>query len=212
LIEDSEIISKEASLILQIKELIFRFGVKSLTMDDIAQKLTISKKTLYQHFENKQDLVDKVVNISLEHVKLRCANTVMEGNAIERMGKMYEIQIQIKKHINPALDFELKKYYPEAYKRLNEFHKEFIYNMMVENVNQGIKEGLYRAELHPEMIAYLFRTISLSMIDIEDFPNDKFSSPHLFVEFLIYHLRGICSEKGLTELNRIIKLFNISIE
>lgn len=187
----------------QAEELFLKYGVKSVTMDDLARHLGVSKKTLYQHFENKSDLVEKTLS---EHLELE-KEAVLEfrdssKNAIEELFKLGKHVSKHLQQINPAIMFDLKRYYPKAWKTLEFYKTEFIYENILNNIKRGCTEGIYRDDLQSEIIARFY----LEMINAIMHPEFKASNKEFveyYEEFLRYHLRGIASNKGLKVLEEI---------
>jgi len=131
-------------------ELFSHYGFKTITMDDIARRAGISKKTLYQHFANKQEVVNESVLWYKNQTTASCC-AALEGaeNAVEAMVKILALFDAMHKRLNPMAMFELQRYFPEAYKTFREQLMERDVAMMRENILQGIKEGLYRANCWP---------------------------------------------------------------
>ena len=187
----------------QAEELFLKYGVKSVTMDDLARHLGVSKKTLYQHFENKSDLVEKTLSEHLEMEK----KAVLEfrdnsKNAIEEIFKLGAYVSSHLNKMNPAIMFDLKRYYPKAWNKLEFYKTEFIYENVLSNIKRGCSEDLYRDDLQSEIIARFY----LEMINVIMHPEFKASSKEIvayYEEFLRYHVRGIASAKGLKVLEKI---------
>lgn len=191
------------SILLKVRELYNRYGVKSITMDDVARELGISKKTIYQYVTDKDDLVGKFVGneITMRQEEIcKCFNTGF--NAIE---ELFELSIFMNKLIrdqNPATDHDLKKYYPHHYQKMVNVRRERIFNYIFQNLNKGKEEGLYRPEIDSEIISklYLSRVETIHLNDL--FTVEEFTSMRLFIELLNYHIRGIATEKGIDVLNK----------
>lgn len=198
---------REQRLLIQSRALIFKYGIKSLTMDDISQQLGISKKTLYQYFENKADLVQKVMLFTIRaHRESCCEVQEKDINAIEELLKIYQSTAFITKQLNPSLNFELKKYYPESWNLLEKHKTEFIYNSLVNNIQKGIESGLYRADLNIPIIAKLYTMRVLEITNTEIFPPEEFPAALVLKEMFIYHIRGIASKNGLEFLEEKLKI------
>jgi hypothetical protein len=198
---------KEKNILLQSRSLIFKFGIKSLTMDDISQRLGISKKTLYLYFENKADLVHKVMGYTINENKESISGAITKDkNAIEELITMYESSTYLIKQLNPSIDFELRKYYPESFNLLENFKNEFIFSSMLSNLQKGIAEKLFRIDIDVAIIAKIYTNSVLETFNTETFPADKFSSFKVLKELFIYHIRGIASKKGLDFLETSLKL------
>lgn len=198
-------------LLLAITELFMRYGIKSLTMDDISRHLGISKKTLYQFVSDKKDLVKQCVELTVAAEQcMLCGFVEEKGNAIDELFLVNKRISEKLQNIQPAVMFDLQKYYPEAWK-LMENHKHcFIYEMMVKNINDGIAEGLYRENVHPEIVAKIYVSMIDKMFDAEFFPNRPFSFEVLHREIARYHIRGIANEKGVAYLTKKIKDENLN--
>lgn len=196
--------AKERNLLLESCELIFRYGVKNLTMDDVSQHLGISKKTLYQVVENKADLIEKVIALVINKNKddIGIINT-QHQNVIEELVYIYQHQAAMGKRMIPSLLFELKKYYPSSWQMLESFKSEFIYQCVLTNLQKGIESGLYRNDMNIEVIAKIYSSRVLEIFNADLFPPDKYSNAMVLKEMFMYHVRGIASKKGLDYLGKI---------
>lgn len=183
-----------------------RYGIKSITMDDIARELGLSKKTLYQYFNDKNDLVELVFEIE-EKESLACFNEIFNKpqNAIEETMGIHRHVVEMLKKYNPSLDFDLKKYYPEIFITRRNRILQSMYEYQVLNLEKGKKEGLYRSDLNPINIARLFLLRIINIHDIPIFKPEEFMTPEFFRDVFIYHIRGVASDKGLTILEKEIK-------
>ncbi len=179
-------------------ELYYKYAIKSVTMDDVARELGISKKTLYQHVTNKLELVEMVVRSEMEKSVQRHKNIQqMNLNAIEELFEVSKIMNEhLKKH-NPALFYDLKKYYPKLYHEIKKNKREKTYESVLRNLKKGISEGLYRKEIKAEIIAKLYVSRLEQSYEESIFSLEEITSIEVFNEILIYHLHGICNEKGL---------------
>jgi TetR/AcrR family transcriptional regulator, cholesterol catabolism regulator len=194
------------NILLKVRELYTKYGIKSITMDDVAVELGISKKTLYQYVTDKDDLVGKFIDseIILRQEEIcKCFKTGF--NAIE---ELFEISIFMNKLIrdqNPATEHDLKKYYPHHYEKIVNIRRESIFTYIFQNLRKGREEGLYREDIDAEIIAklYISRVESIHMNDL--FTVEEFTSLRLFIELLNYHIRGIATAKGITVLNKKLK-------
>ena len=187
-------------------DLYHKYAIKSVTMDDVARELGISKKTLYQHVTNKNELVEKVIYCELEktgqkHYQIQQMNL----NAIEELFEVSKIMNEhLKKH-NPALFYDLKKYYPKIYHQIRKKKREKAYESILRNLKKGISEGIYRKEINTEIIAKLYISRIEQSYDEGIFSIEEITSVEVFNEILIYHLHGICNEKGLKILKSKLK-------
>jgi AcrR family transcriptional regulator len=191
---------------IKVRELYMKYGIKSITMDDVARELGISKKTLYQYVTDKEDLVVKFIdNEILRRQEEICKCFRIGFNAIEELFEISMFMNKIMRGQNVATEYDLKKYYPAQYEKTIKARREGIYNYILVNLKKGIKEGLYRKELNKEIIAklYLWRSENAHLDEL--FTVEEFTSKKLFVELLTYHVRGIATEKGILVLEKKIK-------
>ena len=190
-------------ILLKVRELYMKYGIKSITMDDIAMELGISKKTLYQYVTDKDDLVGKFTDneIFLRQEDIRKCFKI-DFNAIEEFFEISIFMNKIMRDQNPATEHDLKKYYPHHYQKIVKIRREGVFNYILLNLKKGKMEGLYREEMNEEIIAklYLSRVESIHLNDL--FTIEEFTSLKLFIELLIYHIRGIATEQGITVLEK----------
>src|SRR4051812_41214546 len=129
-------------------ELFSQYGFKTITMDDIARRAGISKKTLYQHFANKQEVVNESVIWYKNQMTENCAGMLSNAeNAIEAMVRLLAFFDNMHKRMNPMALFEMQRFFPEAYKTFRDLLVEKDVVLIRSNILQGIKEGLYREEI-----------------------------------------------------------------
>jgi AcrR family transcriptional regulator len=179
------------------EELFMRYGVRSITMDEIARHLSISKKTLYQYFADKDDIVASVTYGHLNREKKQYeANTNAARNAVEELVKLSLCLKENLKGMNPSLLFDLQKYHQNAWRIWTEFKNVFIRESVVSNLKRGIAEGLYRPEIDPEIMAVLrIETVQLGF-DERLFPRDKYDLASLQLAILEHFIHGLLTEKG----------------
>ncbi len=188
------------------RELFLNLGFKSVTMDDIAEELGISKKTIYTHFKNKTDLVKEVTLSVFEYISkgidVICSR---ESNPIK---EFFEIKRFVMESLNDeksAPQYQLQKYYPEIYKSLKKKQFEVMQECVKENLTKGISLHLYRENINIEFVSRIYFHGILGIKDQDVFPLNYFSINELMNYYLEYHLRGICSEKGIKELENQLK-------
>jgi AcrR family transcriptional regulator len=199
------------NILLRVRELFLKYGIRSVTMDDISNELGISKKTLYQHVTDKDDLVGKFIDNEISLRKEEICSCFKTGyNAIEEFLEISFFMNKLMKSQNPVTDHDLKKYYPNHYQKTIKARREGIYNYILYNLNKGKEEGLYRAEMDEEIIAklYISRVESIHLNDL--FSVEEFTSTKLFMELLTYHIRGIATSKGIGELEKKTEAINNS--
>ena len=198
---------KEKEILESCAVLMFRYGIRSLTMDEISRNLGISKKTLYQYFENKADLIEKLLSVSINKQK-QCFEYFRQGNKnpIQEMASIYKHNSVMFKNMNPSLIFELQKYYPKAWQIFDTFRSEFVLNSVADNLQRGVDTGLYRKDIDINIISRLYTFRITDVILGEVLPIGDYTHDQLMREMFYYHIRGIASRKGLDYLENEINL------
>lgn len=193
-------------IIQKATNLFLRLGFKSVTMDDIANDMAISKKTIYTHFKNKTDLVKECTCVLLHSITSGidqiCA---LEQNPIE---ELYEIKKFVATKLedeNSSPHFQLQKYYPEINDAIKEIHFEKMMECTRKNLRKGIEMGLYRSNMDIELIARFYFLGVHGIKDQSLFPPEMFPNKFVTEEYLEYHLRGIVTKEGFQTLNKFIK-------
>lgn len=193
-------------ILLGATDLFLNYGFKSVTMDDIANALGVSKKTIYQHFDNKTKLVEATtlnlfesISCGIDHI---CS---LEKNPIEEIYSIKQFVMEHLKDEKSSPQYQLQKYYPEIFNTLKSKQFEVMQTCVTDNLNRGITQGLYRDSIDVEFIARIYFNGMLGIKDKDLFPLKKFSMNMLMNNYIEYHLRGICSPKGLDILNKFIK-------
>ncbi|MCD4731888.1 MAG: TetR/AcrR family transcriptional regulator [Bacteroidales bacterium] len=187
-------------------------GIRNISMDDLCRQMGISKKTLYKYVENKADLLRKINN----HIHSQIINAIIELgktdlNAIDILLEMSKIPGKLFTQINPIISFEMRKYYPQVFEKSTSDRKVLITNSIRNNMDQGIKEGLYRQDLNKDIIAQLY------FKNIEDFHTTlgetmkKYSFEKIFEVMFENHIRGIANEKGIEYFEKQKEKLNFNL-
>ena len=190
----STIIEKATKLFLQL-------GFKSVTMDDLAVSLGISKKTLYIHFENKHQLVKEVAHSIFEKVT-RDIIKIKDGtsNPIE---ELHCVKMEAMKYLGSektSPNYQLQKYFPKIYEDLKTKEYQYFGELVKNSLQNGIDTDLFRAEIDVEFVSRLYLNGMRGIRDIEIFPIERFKIEELFENYLDYHLRAIVTPMGLKSL------------
>lgn len=190
-------------------ELFMRLGIRSVTMDQIAGELGMSKKTLYQTFNNKADIVLEVVkNYLQDQIDHSERISAQSENAIDQEIRLLMWAFQLFQELNTQLIFEVQKYFPEAWAKFLVFRQGYLRRSVRKNLMRGIQEGLYRPNLDPEIMSY----IRLAQVDISldssFFPGENFPIQNIFRELYELYLRGIVTPEGLLVLEKCLTQFN----
>ena len=178
-------------------ELFMRYGIRSVSMDEVANHLGMSKKTIYQFYTDKDALVEDVITIEITGKQIECRHHRQKSdNAIQEIFMATDMLLELLTHMNPALIFDLEKYHPKAFKKYNDHKNSFLYTLIKENIEWGKKEGLYREEVLADIMAR-FRLASIFLVfNPEVFPGGKHSLPVIVTEITDNFLFGLASPKG----------------
>ncbi len=186
----------------------FRYGIKSVTMDDIARELGMSKKTLYQFFENKNDLLSQIMDKEGERDEaITGAVLTHSENAIdELMGYARHGLEEFTKVMScPTIVYDLQKYHRDIWDRFETDMNKRIYEGTKNNIARGQKEGLYREGIDYDIIAKLYVKKMMAIMDEDTFPTAHYDKIKLFTQFLIYHVHGIATPKGIALFDMKLK-------
>lgn len=186
-------------------DMFLNLGFKSVTMDDLAQEMGISKKTIYTHYENKTKLVEESTSnlfcsIS-EGIDYICS---LNKNPIE---ELYEIKKFVMLHLKnekSSPQYQLQKYYPKIHESIKVRQFDVMQECVLANVKKGIELGIYRENLNIDFVSRIYFTGVINIKDQKIFPVEKFPITELMDDYLEYHLRGIVTPKGRKILNSII--------
>ncbi|ASZ10763.1 TetR/AcrR family transcriptional regulator [Chitinophaga pendula] len=181
-----------------------QYGTRSITMDDIAIKMGISKKTLYAHFEDKDDLVMNAIARYLQHMQDACVVSHEQGkDAIEALFRLMEILEEHTRNMNPVILLDLQKFHSRAYRLFQHYKDHYLKGTIRENLQRGISEGLYRADINVEVLTEFRTTSSLLCFQPELFSVSGFDMSHVQKVLLEHFLYGVASLKGF----KLIELY-----
>ncbi len=186
-------------------DMFLNYGFKSITMDDIANEMGISKKTIYAHYGNKARLVEDstmhlfhIISNGIDHI---CN---LQKNPIE---ELYEIKKFVMMHLKDeksSPQYQLQKYYPKVHNVLRQKQYEVMQECVVQNIKKGVDLGIYRKNLNIEFVSRIYFSGVNSIKDQKFFPLEHFPISTLMDDYLEYHLRGIITPPGRKILNTII--------
>ena len=189
--------------------LFLTLGFKSVTMDDIANEMGISKKTIYVHFANKTKLVEAVTFFLFDSI-CEGIDGICESSA-NPIEELYEVKMFVMQHLKnekTSPQFQLKKYYPSihAVLKIKQFDK--MHESVFESLQKGVKMELFRSNIDIDFISRMYFNGMYGIKDAEIFPPEKFNMEYLMESYLEYHLRAIVTDKGLNTLNNFITKTN----
>lgn len=197
---------KEERIIVGARELFMKFGIKSLNMDDIARELGVSKKTIYQFVNDKNDLVDRAFAQVIQEECCEVKDLTDKGlNAIDELFELSRFIVHMLSQVHPSIHYDLVKYHPEVFRKRKSQQQDMVYEVMHQNLEKGKKEGLYREDLKTDIIAKIYIARMDMFFDGETFPPHETNFSEVYMESFRYHIRGIASDKGVKYLVEKVK-------
>ncbi len=173
------------------------YGFKSVTMDDLARQIGVSKKTLYELFEDKDELVlESVKYMLLDNQKKTEEAFANSKNAVEQIIKILQLMEAMVRGMNMVCYMDMQKYYPTALKYLTNHKRDFLYKCISNNLKQGIEEGLYRDDIDIEIISKFRMESALIVFQSNIFPQDKYDIVKVNTQIFANYMYGIASIKG----------------
>ncbi|WP_271782762.1 TetR/AcrR family transcriptional regulator [Aquimarina algiphila] len=193
-------------IIEKANDLFLNLGFKSVTMDDLASEMGISKKTIYTHFQNKTKLVEATTH----HLFCTISNGIDDilNENFDPIEELYAIKAFVMHHLKnekAAPLYQLEKYYPKIHKGLKAKQFEVFKECVVDNLKRGIETGVFRKNIDIEFISRIYFIGTNGIKDKVMFPDQLFPVTQLMDNYLEYHILGITTEKGRTILNNLIK-------
>lgn len=194
----------EEQIVQKSAEMFLSMGFKTVTMDDIANELGISKKTLYQYFSNKNDLVHSCAMYLFDFIECGVDQICAKSqNPIEELYEIKNYVLQNLKDESSSPIYQLQKYFPKTYQELSAKQFKKMQSCMVTNLQKGIQMGLFREDIDLEFVTRVYYKAAMVIRDQEVFPLDKFTLPQLEKYLLDYHLRAIVTPKGLEIIHQL---------
>jgi TetR/AcrR family transcriptional regulator, cholesterol catabolism regulator len=185
------------------EELFFRYGIKNMTMDDVARHLGMSKKTIYQYFKDKDEMVHSLILHKLEEDRILFTKTYEESeNIVVEAFAIIKNLREVLANVNPVVFHELHKYYPETWKVFEDFKNGFI----LENIERCLTKGQEQGLVRPDINVKILSRMRLENLDMgffgSAFPTDKFNMVEVQVVMTEHFLYGVCTLKGHKLINK----------
>jgi TetR/AcrR family transcriptional regulator, cholesterol catabolism regulator len=178
-------------------ELFMRYGIRSITMDEIAAQLGISKKTIYQFFTDKDAMVEAVVNDETRRNEEECRNfSTTAENAVHEIFLAMDNMQEMLKGMNPQLIHDLDKHHPAAFKRLKQYKYQFLYAIIKENLERGVQEDVYRSDLNIELTTRHRIEMAFMPFNQDAFPQNKYPMNQTCQDLAVLFLHSVCSARG----------------
>ncbi len=191
------------------EQLFWKYGVKSVTMEDIAKQLGISKKTIYQHFTDKEDILYQVIQekINADMTEMNCMFTGT-GNPIEELMMVLEMMRKNQHEVSPNLLIDIKRHYPQAFALFRQHMDQHIMKSILGNIQKGVSQGLYRNDINPAILARMrVEQIELAFNN-EFFPINQYSMLDVQRELIHHFVRGMLTEQGFAIYNLYVNQDN----
>lgn len=178
-------------------ELFTKYGIRSVSMDDIANALGMSKKTIYQYFVDKDELVEAVVEADINNMQRDCEGVIADArDAIQEIFLTIDRLLEQFRNMNPMLIYDLEKFHFRGFQKFMDHKNKFLLQVIRKNMERGLAEGLYRDDLNVEIISR-FRLESMMIpFNVDLYPPGKYSLADLSKEIIEHYVYGLASQKG----------------
>ncbi|MGB0811647.1 MAG: TetR/AcrR family transcriptional regulator [Flavobacteriaceae bacterium] len=199
-------IDLEKSIVVTSTELFLTLGFKSVTMDDIAEEMKISKKTIYTFFANKEALVQSVVFSMYSYITTNL--TQIREKASNPISELYEVKMFIMHQLKgekTSPQHQLRKYYPNIHKELQKKQFDFMTKSVKKSLTKGVEMKLFRPSIDIDFISRMYFNGMVGIKNVDMFPIEKYSPEQLMENYLDYHLRAIVTDNGMKLLSSYIK-------
>ena len=184
-------------ILLGAQELFFKYGIKSITMDDIAKHLSMSKKTIYQYFADKDELVEAVIADKIKYNQDCCIKDKSQAkDAVHEVFLAIEMMQDMFQNMNPSVIYDMEKFHPKAYNIFRQHKYNFLYKVLKQNIERGIKEELYRQDMNIDVIVKARLEGMMLAFNQQLFPQNKYSLVYVETQLTEHFLFGLASPKG----------------
>lgn len=198
------VMNQKSQILMLAQRIFLTRGFKNVNMDDLAREMGISKKTLYQHFENKVDLIHQILEAYISQEKKTCTEILSSKyNPIQKLVNIQKHNYEMLRSLNPIALHELQRFFPQAWSIFEHYKTDFIFNQVRNNYQEGIELGYYRKDLKIDIVASI-HVKSIDTLFKVGMENPDIHLGDIFKEYYNYHLRGISTEKGIKELNKVL--------
>ena len=185
-------------------ELFMRYGIRSITMDEIAAQLGISKKTIYQFFTDKDDLVSAVIDRETLKNEAECREyRYVAKDAVHQIFLAVEDLEEILRYTNPMMLYDLEKYHPRAFQKIRDYKYQFLYDEILENLRRGIEEGAYRSNIQLDVVAKGRIESAFLVFNSDLFPHSRYKMSEVNFELAMLFLYSVATDKG----RKLIELY-----
>jgi AcrR family transcriptional regulator len=192
-------------ILIKAEEMFMQYGIRSVSMDDIANNLGMSKKTLYQYYADKDELVDAVVDGHIKEIQTDCS--VCKDTASDAVHEIFitmEMIMEEFANMNPMLLYDLEKFHFRSYQRFKEHKDKFLARVIRDNIEWGIKEELYRSDINVDVITKFRLEAMMIPFNVAVFPPGKYNLAILTGIIIQHFVYGLVTIKG----HKLIQKYN----
>ena len=192
-------------ILVKAEELFLQFGIRSVSMDDISNHLGMSKKTLYQYYADKDELVDAVINDYIGGMETECLHC--RANAKDAVHEIFLTMDHLSQELhnmNPMLLNDLEKFHFRSYQRFRQYKDKFLAELIRKNIETGISEELYRSDLNVDVMCKLRLESLMIPFNVTVFPPGKYNLADLSNELLLHYIYGLATIRG----HKLIQKYN----
>lgn len=192
-------------ILAEAEQLFWKYGVRSVTMEDIAKPLGISKKTIYQHFTDKEDILYQVIQekVQSDITEINCM-IIGTANPIEELMMVLEMMRKHQHEVSPNLVFDIKRHYPQAFALFRRHMDQHLMKSILENIQKGVSQRLYRSDINPAILARM-RVEQIELAFNNDFfPTNQYSMLDVQRELIHHFVRGMLTDQGFIIYNQYL--------
>ena len=194
-----EIVEKSAQVFL-------KFGVRAVTMDDLARELGMSKKTIYKFFSDKDALIRAIIEFKTQGDREICQIAFEQAeNAIDEMIRISEFMSEMLQDVHSSVFFDLQKYHRDAWQIMEDHKNTFVRNQIKHNIQRGIKEGVYRENSDSDILSKAYVLTMGTLFDGYTFPSSEYKFTTVFNQIIRFQIRGLANAQGLEYLTKRLK-------
>ncbi|HXB35795.1 MAG TPA: TetR/AcrR family transcriptional regulator [Puia sp.] len=184
-------------ILMKAADLFCRYGIRTITMDEIASQLGISKKTIYQFFTDKDDMVSAVIEQEIQRNEMECGNfREAASDAVHQIFLALQSLEEMLKYTNPLMLYDLEKHHPASFQKLREYKYRFLYQVILENLEWGVSTDLYRPDIDKDIVAKARIEAAFLVFNPDVFPHSRYRISEVNFELAMLFLHGVATDKG----------------
>jgi len=192
---------KQFDLVEKSAQVFLKYGVRAVTMDDLARELGISKKTIYKYFSDKDELIRAIIEFKTQSDREICSIACAQAeNAIDEMIRISEFVSEMMQDVHSSVFFDLQKYHRDAWQIMEDHKNTFVRNQIKENIERGIREGVYRENGDSDILSKAYVATMGALFDGYTFPSNQYKFSSVLNQIIRFQIRGLANLKGLDYL------------